>query len=121
MSRSTKLSISLTATLVLTTPLFSAPVRDFADDHVVSDSMSSGSAQQNLGIALIGSIEEPEALASFGSPSMSPIHAKPSKPVAPDLSDGSKPGTKATVVVPLPGPAGLALAGLVLIGTIRRR
>lgn len=127
MHRSTKLSLALTTTLLLcTAPLFGATVRDFADDHVLAGARTTSTQDrdaQNIGIALINNLDQPEALASFGNPSATTIHRKPGTPGTSDLgnNDGSSVDVKSTVVVPLPTPAGLAIAGLVFLGLIRRR
>lgn len=130
MLRSTKLSLTIaTTTLLCTSSLFAAPVRDFSDDHVLTNARPDASAQnrdtQSIGITLINNLDQPEALASFSNPSTTTTHRKPGTPGASDLgnnNNNSSNDIKSTVVVvPLPAPAGLALAGMLLIGSIRRR
>ena len=68
--------------------------------------------------------DAPTIMFSRGPAHLTPTHIKPTKPtIDPSFGNGdsNKPPKSPTTVVPLPGPAGLALAGLALIGAIRRR
>jgi hypothetical protein len=79
--------------------------------------------QSGPGIATIESLfDEPVIMLSEGPDFQTPTHFQPTKPGADNTAfgDSSTPSTK-TVVIPLPAPAGLAIAGLVLLGATRRR
>lgn len=126
MPRSTTSILAIAAAAVCSTSLLAAPVREFADDHVITDAMAPAKQDAaNPGLFLFDAPAQPEIAASFANLSLTPAHFNPAKPSTPDFgngADGSNPtNVKSSVVIPLPAPAGLALAGLLLVGSIRRR
>lgn len=92
-----------------------APTADFSDADFITETANAGTISTGILTDLDGPI-----VMLAGAPE-SPTHLKPAKPGQPGLSADDTGKDFKAVVVPLPAPAGLAIAGLLLVGTIRRR
>lgn len=98
-----------------------APTSSFPDGSHASGTLRGQSS--STGIATIESaFDRPVMMLSGGPANQTPTHLKPTKPASDDTSFGSDASkTKPSVLVPLPAPAGLAIAGMLLLGATRRR
>ena len=98
-----------------------APIASFPDASYAVDAMRSNSSSSSVA-TFESAFDKPAMMRSDGPAHQTPTHLRPTKPNDGDQSfgDSSKVPTK-TVVIPLPAPAGLAIAGLLLLGTTRRR
>lgn len=98
-----------------------APIASFPDASYAVDAMRSNSSSSSIA-TFESAFDRPAMMRSDGPAHQTPTHLRPTKPASGDQSfgDSSKVPTK-TVVIPLPAPAGLAIAGLLLVGTTRRR
>jgi hypothetical protein len=98
-----------------------APIASFPDATYAADAMRSNSSWSSIAM-FESAFDRPVMMRSDGPAHQTPTHLRPTKPSDGDQSfgDSSKVPTK-TVVIPLPAPAGLAIAGLLLLGTTRRR
>lgn len=98
-----------------------APIASFPDASYAVDAMRSNSSTSTIA-TFESAFDKPAMMRSDGPAHQTPTHLRPTKPSDGDQSfgDSSKVPTK-TVVIPLPAPAGLAIAGLLLLGTTRRR
>jgi hypothetical protein len=111
-------------TLFITASAHAAPTPVFNDGQIAQDAMTSRGDTGTPGITLLADTIDPVVMFSAGPASLTPTHLMPSKPGAPTGfgdADSGKPTKSVVEVVPLPAPAGMAIAGLLLIGSIRRR
>lgn len=117
-------SILSASTLLITASVHAAPTPDFNDGQIAHNAMTSRGDTGTPGITLLADTIDPVVMFSGGPASLTPTHIMPSKPGAPagfGDSNSGKPTKSVVEVVPLPAPAGMAIAGLLLIGSIRRR
>lgn len=85
--------------------------------------MTRGGQSVSTGIATLGDGRDAPVVMLADGPASGTGHLKPTKPDQSGFGSGVglKPDPKEVIVIPMPAAAGMALAGLFLIGSTRRR
>lgn len=111
-------TLTITALGLMASAAGAAPTADFSGADFIIESANSGRLASGI-INDFAPIDGPVVM--FADAPENPSHLKPTKPGQGNLGVKESGKDTKTVVVPLPAPAGLAIAGLLLVGSIRRR